>query len=171
MPKNYLNSVIYKIYCKDESVKDIYVGETTNFTNRKAQHKDCCNMEGRQQFNEESKFYYKTSRNILYQVINLNGGWNNWVIDIIEKYPCENKEQLLLREGYWIKELNATLNKNVKLTREEYKKEWYNKHREVVRQKQKEYREAIKELYTINLNDLENNPQWFKNNVLNRRNP
>jgi hypothetical protein len=37
MPKaqiNYATSVIYKIHCIDESVKDIYVGRTTNYKMR-----------------------------------------------------------------------------------------------------------------------------------------
>ena len=34
--------------------------------------------------------------------------------------------------------------------------------------KQKEYRNAVNELYAIDLANLENNPQWFRNNVLNR---
>ena len=39
MPIDYSNSVIYKIYCKDENVKDVYVGETTDFIRRKYAHK------------------------------------------------------------------------------------------------------------------------------------
>ena len=38
MPKDvvdYSNTIIYKIYCKNEMVTDIYVGHTTNFTKRK----------------------------------------------------------------------------------------------------------------------------------------
>ena len=42
MPKSvidYSNTVIYQIYCKNETVKEIYVGHTTNFIKRKYQHK------------------------------------------------------------------------------------------------------------------------------------
>ena len=42
MPKaeiNYSNTIIYKIYCKNEIVNDVYVGHTTNFTKRKYMHK------------------------------------------------------------------------------------------------------------------------------------
>jgi hypothetical protein len=157
MQKNYSNSVIYKIYCKDENVKDIYIGETTDFTRRKYAHKISC---------EKEYEFYKTSRCTLYQAINSNGGWDNWNIEIIENFPCENKEQLLQRETYWIVELNATLNKKCLASTKEYKREWYNQHREIVRKKQKEYQDAMKALYTINFDDLEDNPQWFRNNVL-----
>jgi predicted GIY-YIG superfamily endonuclease len=30
---------MYKIVCKDLSITDVYVGSTTNFTNRKRDHK------------------------------------------------------------------------------------------------------------------------------------
>ena len=36
---DYLNTIIYKIVCKDLSISDVYVGQTTNFTKRKSQHK------------------------------------------------------------------------------------------------------------------------------------
>ena len=158
MPTDYSKSQIYKIYCKDENVKDIYVGLTTDFIRRKFAHKKNCDNEYKQ---------YKTSRCTLYQAINSNGGWNNWTIEVIENFPCENKQQILDRETFWITELNATLNKSVRKSIKEYKKEWYNQHRETVRMKQKEYQDAMKALYTIDFNDLENNPEWFRNNVLN----
>lgn len=158
MPIDYSNSVIYKIYCKDENVKDIYVGETTDFIRRKYSHKIISNKNNQQ---------YKTLRATLYQTINSNGGWDNWICEEVEKFPCENKKQLLDRETFWIIELNATLNDKVSKSTKEYKKEWYNQHRETVRRMQKEYRDAIKALYTIDFNNLENNPQWFRNNILN----
>ena len=34
---------IYKIYCKDESIKDIYIGSTSNFKRRKRDHRSRCN--------------------------------------------------------------------------------------------------------------------------------
>ena len=48
MSKNYSNSIIYKIYCKDENVKDTYIGETTDFIRRKCCHKRDCGKEYKQ---------------------------------------------------------------------------------------------------------------------------
>ena len=45
MPKkeiNYQNTIIYKIVCNDLNVKDVYVGNTTDFTKRKWSHKSDC---------------------------------------------------------------------------------------------------------------------------------
>ena len=45
MPKidiDYSNTIIYKIFCKDPEIKDIYIGHTTNFVQRKYAHKNNC---------------------------------------------------------------------------------------------------------------------------------
>ena len=42
---DYSKTVIYKIVCNDLEVKDIYVGSTSNFRNRKNKHKIKCNNE------------------------------------------------------------------------------------------------------------------------------
>ena len=45
MPKteiDYANTVIYKITCIDKAITDVYVGHTTNFVQRKHQHKQNC---------------------------------------------------------------------------------------------------------------------------------
>jgi predicted GIY-YIG superfamily endonuclease len=44
VPVNYANTIIYKLCCNDVSISDIYVGHTTNFIERRRQHKNtCCN--------------------------------------------------------------------------------------------------------------------------------
>ena len=40
---NYEKTIIYQIVCKDITITDKYVGHTTNFTNRKRNHKMSCN--------------------------------------------------------------------------------------------------------------------------------
>ena len=79
MPKeyvNYSNTIIYKIFCKNENLKDLYVGHTTNFIQRKYQHKTSCN-------NNNVKFK-------IYETIRANGGWNNWDMVEIANYNCKN---------------------------------------------------------------------------------
>jgi hypothetical protein len=102
MPKqvmNYNKTIIYKIVCDDLNIKECYVGHTTSFVKRKASHKSPCN-------NPNSK-----SHNVkLYTFIRANGGWNNWSMIEIEKYPCEDKQEACKRERYFMEELKATLN-------------------------------------------------------------
>jgi hypothetical protein len=95
---NYQNTIIYKIVCKDINNTDIYVGHTTNFTNRKRHHKECINPE-----NPHHK--YK-----LYQTIKNIGGWDNWDMIEIEKYPCNDENEAKKRERFWFEEFKANLN-------------------------------------------------------------
>ena len=99
---NYATCVIYKIKCKDETRTDLYVGHTFNLYMRTAQHKSNCN-------NIKSKLY-----NIkLYQVIRANGGFDNWMAEVIEKYiECNSLEDARKRERYYIEQLNVNLNCN-----------------------------------------------------------
>jgi len=118
----YSNNVIYKIVCKDLTVKDVYVGHTTNFIGRNRQHKD--NLVSSQ---------YK-----VYQVIRSNGGWNNWEMIEIEKFPCQDKNEAKARERYFYEILNSTLNTCIPVITEEERKEYEYKY-------QQEYRETNKE--------------------------
>ena len=73
---NYENSVIYKIVSRDSSIKNNYIGSTTDFRKIKINHKSNCN-------NKNSKFY----RRYVYRFIRKNGGWRNWKIAVVKKYP------------------------------------------------------------------------------------
>ena len=66
-------------------------------------------------------------------------------IELIEEYPCNSKQELHAREGYWIREL-GTLNKRLAgRTAKEYYTD--NRERKITYQKQyaKENRDAIKQ--------------------------
>ncbi len=105
MPKNpidYSKTIIYKICCKDPTITDIYVGHTTDLTKRRYSHKNrCCNP------NNKKYNYY------IYDFIRNNGNWDNWILLKIEDYNCNNHEEALKRERYWLEELKASLNKNI----------------------------------------------------------
>jgi Zn-finger nucleic acid-binding protein len=162
MPKTNIDwnkLIIYKIYCKDKTITDVYVGRTTDFIRRKSQHYTLS----------------KKKQEYLYKKINENGGWDNWVMEIVENYPCCNSIEADDRENYWINILEATLNVKIKFCNIEYKKEWYFKNRESIRQRQKEYREKkqyekkqYKELFSIDYHNENNNPEWYLNNIKNR---
>ena len=142
MPK-YENSIIYKIkHNEDYDDKTIYVGSTSNFKNRKNQHKCNCN-------NEKNIKYNYT----VYQYIRDNGGWEQFVMIPIEQYPCNNKDELKIKERHHIDLLKPTLNKNIPgRTAKEYYKNYYHYYNDN-KQKLKEYQ---KERY-------ENNKKYYKN--------
>ena len=126
---DYSKCVIYKLCCKDLNIKDIYVGSTCNFINRKHRHKLCCYNE-----NDTKKYNYK-----VYKFIRENGGFENWDMILIEEYSCENKQQKLQRERYWLEELKASLNGNVPgRDIKEYLKEYHETNKERISEKLKE---------------------------------
>lgn len=132
VPIDYSNTIIYKlVHIDDLNDENIYVGHTTNMIKRKNKHKSSCGNPNDKEHNE-----YK------YQFIRENGGWDQWEMILIEKYPCDNGDQARARERYWKRELNATLN-----TQEpgRTQKEWREDNKEIILEKKKEYYENNKD--------------------------
>ena len=99
VPLNFQNTVIYKIVCNDLNIEDVYVGHTTNFTKRKCHHKsNSTNQNGK-------KYELK-----LYKSIREHGGFENWSMIEIEKYPCNDLQEASKKERYYFELLNARLN-------------------------------------------------------------
>jgi len=116
MPKrevDYSNFCIYKIVHKDDvNNENIYVGSTSCFRNRRYQHKHSC-------VNPNDRHYHEP----FYNCIRDNGGWDNWKMIEIEKYPCNDKREAESRERYWIEFYKSSLNKRIPTrTRQEYSK-------------------------------------------------
>ena len=102
MPKvkiDYSNTIFYKIFCKDHSVKELYIGHTTNFVQRKYAHKQSC-------INAKSVNYNCK----VYKVIRDNLGWDNWTMEIIAFHNCEDLYSAKKQEQQYFEEYNATLN-------------------------------------------------------------
>lgn len=89
----YDKTVIYSIDCKDLSVKYFFVGFTTNFIKSKYRHK-CKTIEGKDE--------------ILYNNINNNGGWNNWIFTVLEKCNCNNRNEIIEKTKQWEHFLGST---------------------------------------------------------------
>ncbi len=96
---DYSNTIIYKITCKDPNIKDVYVGHTVNFVQRKHGHKQSCN-------NEKSSNY----KCKLYETIRSNGGWDNWHMEIIHFCKCKDQYEARSKEQEYFVLLNANLN-------------------------------------------------------------
>ena len=142
-PVDYSKTHFYKIVCKDLRIADCYVGHTTNFKNRKRQHKSTCS-------NENNKGRFEM---YLYDFIRQNGGWDNFQMVLIETRECENNLHARQLERQHMEALNATLNKLSPIrSREEklqYFHERYDQNKEEFRRKAEMYRmekpEKIKE--------------------------
>ncbi len=133
MPKteiDYSKAFVYKLVPNDLNIKDCYVGSSTNFNQRKSDHKSVCK-------NPKNK-----NHNIpVYKTIREKGGFDAWDMILIENYPCKSKPELLARERYHIEDLEANLNKVIP-TRTH--KEYYDDNKEIIKEKIGKYREKNK---------------------------
>ena len=143
-------STIYKIICNDPDITDCYVGSTTNFKKRMANHKDAIhNYKSR-------KHKYK-----LYEFIRNHGGWDNWRPVEIITHNCIDKLEVALHERFYIDALKPSLNTQIPLrTRKEWiecnrdkindlANNYYHKNKEVCLASQKKWREANREKLKI----------------------
>tara|TARA_R110000796_G_scaffold243075_1_gene365469 strand:+ start:85 stop:741 length:657 start_codon:yes stop_codon:yes gene_type:complete len=85
---DYSQGLIYKIMCKDSSVREMYIGSSTD-SYRKSKHKSACNKEN------------KKNNLKLYKFIRAHGGWDNWKLVELYKYPCNSKPELE-QEECWV---------------------------------------------------------------------
>lgn len=137
---DFSKTVIYHFVCKDEMIKCSYVGSTTNIVKRKYQHK--CS------YNNDDKNHLK-----IYQTIRDNGGWNNWDLKPLEEFPCENYNQQVIREQFWIEHLKSDMNSRSSYTNPETRKEthnnytieWRKNNQDKVKEQQTKYKKEHKE--------------------------
>ena len=89
---DYKNGKIYKIL---NTIDDsIYIGSTTELLcQRMGKHKYDCKCE-------------RNSKRPLYQKM-IQFGLDNFYIELVEMYPCNSKEELLAKEGEWIRNIGS----------------------------------------------------------------
>ena len=137
-PVNYSDTIFYKLACRDLTITDIYVGSTTNFRQRKANHKNGCS-------NEKSKGYGFW----VYTFIRGNGGWENWDMIMIHRQSCVDTHEAHTVERGYIESLGATLNSCVpgRTLQEiqEYPAAYYEANKDAIRETHAAYREANKD--------------------------
>ena len=149
---DYSQSKIYKVFSPSKNIT--YYGSTT----KDLQKRLINHIDQYKQYNK-GKCNYVTSFKIL--------ECEDYKIELVENFSCNNRKELEEREGYYIKN-NECINKNIpgrtreewklenidyykeyqKLNKEElkqYLKQWNLEHKEYQKEYQKQYREANKE--------------------------
>ena len=130
---NYQEGKIYKIY--NTINDDIYIGSTAQkLCERMRNHRN--DHKSRSSFNYP---IYKAFR---------EHGVENFFIELIEKCPCNDKDELRRTEGKYIRELKPSLNIRIE---GRCQKEYYNDNRDHLLIKKKEYYIDNKE-YFIKVN-------------------
>ena len=137
--QDYHNSIIYHIRHM-ESKEVVYVGSTTNFSQRKATHKWLCN-------HEEAKDFTIP----IYCHIMNNGGFNCFEVIPIQSLKLENKTQLLIAEQVEIDKHQTLVNRNkAHITIEElkeYHKQYHEEHKVELNEKKKQYYQEKKRTF------------------------
>jgi hypothetical protein len=135
-PIDFSKTIIYKIVHKeDPDNHEIYVGHTTDFTNRKRCHKRGCENPN------NNKHHFK-----VYKYIRENGGWDKFIMLEIEKYPCNDGNEARARENYWYNELKSKLNSCFpSRTQKQYQQDNRDKYLEYQKQYKQDNREKILE--------------------------
>lgn len=98
---NYAEMIFYKIYCLSPNITKVFVGHTTNVNQRKHILKK----------QTQSETYYSD----MIEFIKNSGGWENWSLQMLEKYECKSHIDIILREIYHTDLLNKK-NNNVDAT-------------------------------------------------------
>jgi hypothetical protein len=123
---NYQNGIIYKIAHRYSPY--VYIGSTTNFNRRKCQHKNNC-------INENGKAYnFK-----VYQTIREMGGWDNFEMVLVAKYPCNDKKELHAKEFEYQQLFDVNMNMVYSVKSLEKIRLIQKKFREKNKEKHKEY--------------------------------
>jgi hypothetical protein len=143
---DYSQGKIYTIRCTINP-EYIYVGSTILTLEKRLQyHKSKCKIQ-------------KTRK--LYKKINeeFSGEWCEWYIELYENYPCNNKEELRLKEGEIIR-LIGTLNRVIAgRTHKKYRED----NKEEIKNMLKKYREKnIDYFKEYRKKRYENNKEQFK---------
>jgi hypothetical protein len=139
---NYQNGKIYKIF--SYQTDSIYVGSTAQprLCNRMAQHKVKYNN------------YLKNHKNRYdsFEILK----YDDAKIELIELYPCNTREELTAREGYWIRQLKYVNKKIPGRTDQQWRadnkdkidiknKKYYQDHQDQIKKRVNDYRETNKE--------------------------
>ena len=122
---DYSYGKIYKIWTDNSD--DVYIGSTIQTVSmRMVKHRS------------RYKYFLKTGKGYCTSYILLEQGAIHY--KLIEKYPCENKQQLCKREGYWQKKITC-VNKEIA---GRTKKEYYQDNKLKISKKNKKYHQKNK---------------------------
>ena len=138
MPKKTITDYTFYKLCSD-NCEEFYIGSTSNFNNRKHEHKGSVNNPNRKNYNTKKACFIRE-----------NGGWDSWKMIPIDIKKDLTKREAEMYENELIQKHKPQLNTMLRTyVTEEEKKEYFKEYRERRPkrdpEKGKEYREKNKE--------------------------
>ena len=154
---NYNNGKIYKIEpVSGGEISDVYIGSTTK--NRLCERMSC-HRSGYKRWKEEKSGYCS-----VYDLFEKYGVENCHIV-LVEAVSVSSKDELFVREGYWIKSIGCVNCNIAGQSRQERINSYYQKNKVTILQQKKVYRETNRENnpeYRDNINDY--HKQYYINN-------
>jgi hypothetical protein len=136
MEIKYQNAKIYKIV--DNTNYNVYVGSTCKTLNERLK-----------KHLSDHKRYLNNKRNDNISSFEILKN-NDYKIELIELYPCNDKNELLIKERYWTNQeincINKVKNQGIwnEIGKREYDKEYRELNKEYIKEQRKAYREKNK---------------------------
>ena len=123
----------YKLECNDCDCKDVYIGKTTRIYKRLREHKYNCSNSISPNYNRK-----------VYTCIRTNGGWDNWLMYIVEEGEYSKEESITIERKYV--EKYGTLNQQFPgRSHAEANKAWNLKNKDKI----KAYKKAYQKQYRL----------------------
>jgi len=143
---NYQNGKVYVIVSSiDRNIK--YVGSTCDSLSKRLYNHRACSKQDRCKNSKIYKYF-------------LENGWEKAEISLLETYPCNSKQALLMKEREWKDRLNPVLNIRNPYMSEQEQKEYennYNKKPQVIEKRKKHYNENRAQI-------MEKHKQYYNDN-------
>ena len=145
---DYSKGKIYKLWSPSTGLT--YIGSTCqSLAMRLAGH-----VRSKKRYDSDKSSNYLTSFEIL--------DYNDYRIDLVEEYPCENRMQLNKREGEIITQIDC-INKNIAGRTQ---KQYYESNKDEIREWHKHYYEAnkekIKQYYEVNKDKIRERQKQYR---------
>ena len=166
MKGDYANGKIYKIYSYQGTDEETYYGSTTQILHKRfANHR-----KGYKCWKKNEKYIFTTSFSIFEKY-----GIEACHIELVELFPCETKEQLIAKEGFYIRN-NPCVNKRIEgRTALEYRqdnaehiKQYYQDNKEHFKQFYQDNKEQIakhkKQYYQANKEQIAKHTKQYREN-------
>lgn len=91
---------IYKVVCKDLTIKDTFVGSSRNLSSTIRDYK----------VNISNGAKQKPDEQYMFATVKANGGFAKWDLILIEEFTYTNRHELIARIRHHVETLGATLN-------------------------------------------------------------
>ena len=93
------SAIVYKLYCIDEKINDIFIGSGSSLKQIESKHKNACQKWTNTEYNKK-----------VHQFIRENGDWSQWKIKIVRQYKNIDRYELMTKTKKYVIKYKPSLN-------------------------------------------------------------